>query len=166
MQMSIPEFPRRADDMPPPAWSRASVPAALAPGSLSLRVFAYFVDLIAVGIIVLALSLALIALGFLSFGASWLLIWPVWLAAPVIYSGLTLSSRAQATLGMRLFGLSMRSVEGQEIDFLIGAAHVLLFYIFGTTMTPFILLVGLFRRDRALLHDLVLRVRLVSAWAR
>jgi uncharacterized RDD family membrane protein YckC len=54
-------------------------------------------------------------------------------------------------------------VDGGEIDFLTGAAHALLFYIFGATMTPFILLVALFRRDRALLHDLALRVRLVSA---
>jgi uncharacterized RDD family membrane protein YckC len=162
MQTSVPEFPKELAEMPRSGWNSASTSSGVAPGSLSLRAFAYFADLIVTGSIALALTAALFALGFLSFGASWLLIVPVCAATPAVYSGLTLSSPAQATLGMRLFGLHLRTVEGARVDFLTGAAHVLLFYIFGTTMTPLILLVGLLRRDRALLHDLVLRVRLVS----
>ena len=164
MQTSVPEFPTPLADTPPGNWSRAAASVGVAPASLSMRVLAYFVDLIAIGTIAGALALALFVLGFLSFGASWLLIWPVCVATPAIYSGLTLSSPSQATLGMRVLGLCLRPVDGGGIDFLTGAAHALLFYIFGTTMTPFILLVGLFRHDRALLHDLVLRVRLVSRW--
>ena len=161
MQATVPEFPRRYADASP-QWT---VPAAgFAPAPLSLRLIAYVIDLVAMALIATALSLALIALGFLSFGASWLLIAPVWVATPALYSGLTLSSPAQATLGMRISGLALRPVEGGRIDFLTGAAHALLFYIFGATMTPLILLVGLLRQDRALLHDLVLRVRLVSAF--
>jgi len=161
MDASVPEFPRRLD-MPPsqsvwaPAW------AGQAPAPLTLRVFAYFVDLVVIATMAFVLTASLFVLGFLSLGISWLLIVPAWMATPSLYSGLMLSSRAQATIGMRLFGLHMRPVEGGHIDFLIGAAHALLFYVFGTTMTPFILLVGLIRRDRALLHDIVLRVRLVS----
>jgi uncharacterized RDD family membrane protein YckC len=132
------------------------------PALWSERIIAYVIDLIATGLMGFVLTLALFVLGFLSLGVSWLLIVPLWLAMPALYSGLTLSSPAQATLGMRLFGLSLRSLEGQPIDFLTGAGHALLFYIFDLTMTPFILLIGVFRQDRALLHDLVLRVRLVS----
>ncbi|SEE23885.1 Uncharacterized membrane protein YckC, RDD family [Rhizobiales bacterium GAS188] len=162
MQASVPEFPRRAADMPP-GWSARSSAFDLAPASLTQRVCAYLVDLLVIGSLILALTLALLALALLTFGASLLLIWPVCAATPVIYSGLTLSGPAQATWGMRVLGLHLRPVEGGRIDFLTGAAHALLFYIFGATMTPFILLIGLFRHDRALLHDLALRVRLVSA---
>jgi uncharacterized RDD family membrane protein YckC len=162
MQTSVPEFPRQIAEMPGSGWSSTVASSGFAPGSLSLRVLAYFVDLIVTGTIAFVLTAALFVLGFLSFGASWLLIVPVCAAIPAVYSGLTLSSPAQATLGMRLFGLHLRTVEGTRVDFLVGAAHALLFYVFGTTMTPLVLLVGLLRRDRALLHDLVLRVRLVS----
>jgi uncharacterized RDD family membrane protein YckC len=164
MQTSVPEFPGPVGATPPREWGRAPISAGWAPAPLSVRVLAYVIDLIAIGTIAFVMTVALIALGFLSFGAGWLLIWPVCVATPAIYSGLTLSSPAQATLGMRIFGLSLRQLDGGDIDFLTGAAHALLFYVFGTTMTPFILLIGLFRQDRALLHDIVLRVRLVSAW--
>ena len=164
MPASVPEFPAYAPRATSPMWNPISSDAA--PGSLTLRIFAYLIDLVIVGFIAVVLAGALVVLGFLSFGASWLLIAPVWVATPIAYSGLTLSSRAQATLGMRLFGLRLASVEGHPIDFVTAAAHVLLFYIFASTMTPLILAVGLFRHDRALLHDLVLRVRLVAAWSR
>jgi uncharacterized RDD family membrane protein YckC len=157
-----PEFPHRLLDLEWADRDRASRIARLLPASLTLRVLAYVIDLIAIGMIALALTLALLALGFLSFGASWLLIVPLWAATPAAYSGLTLSSPAQATLGMRILGLALRSLDGSRIDFLNGAAHALLFYVFGTTLTPLVLVIGLVRRDRALLHDIVLRLRLVS----
>lgn len=162
MQTSVPQYKSELAGAPGAGWSRSVAALEFAPGSLFLRMLAYGVDLFVIGTIALVLTFALFVLGFLSFGASWLLIAPVCAAVPAVYSGLTLSSRAQATLGMRLFGLQLRTVEGSPIDFLTGAGHALLFYIFATTMTPLILLVGLFRHDRALLHDLVLRVRLLS----
>jgi uncharacterized RDD family membrane protein YckC len=161
-QASVPEFPHPLAQAERADWGRASRTAGLVPASLTRRVLAYVIDLIAIGMIALALTLALLALGFLSFGASWFLIFPVLAATPAVYSGLTLSSPAQATLGMRIFGLALRSLDGAPIDFLTGAAHALLFYVFGTTLTPFILIIGLVRQDRALLHDIVLRVRLTS----
>ena len=163
MQASFPEFPRHTADLPP-IWSApaASPYAGPVPATLTVRVFAYVVDLLAIGAILLVLTLALVTLALPSLGTSLLAIWPVWVATPTLYSALTLSSPAQATFGMRLFGLCLRPVDGGHVDFLTGAGHPLLFYIFGVTMTPFVLLVGLFRYDRALLHDLVLRVRLVS----
>jgi uncharacterized RDD family membrane protein YckC len=162
MQTSVPQYQSELAGAPGVGWNGALAASGFAPGSLLLRMLAYVVDLFVIGTIAFMLTFALFVLGFLSFGASWLLIAPVCAAVPAIYSGLTLSSRAQGTLGMRLFGLHMRTVEGGHVDFFTGAGHALLFYVFGTTMTPLILLVGLFRHDRALLHDLVLRVRLVS----
>ena len=160
MQASVPEFPQRAsirEDRAPPPYIGA------VPATLAARVFAYLIDLVAIACITFVLVLALAVLAFPSLGLSLIAIWPVLVATPILYSGLTLSGRAQATFGMRLLGLRLCPVDGGRIDFLTAVGHSLLFYIFDATLTPLILLVGVFRRDRALLHDLVLRVRLVSA---
>jgi uncharacterized RDD family membrane protein YckC len=161
MRATVPEFPirlaeaERQDRRPAPSFRD------LVPAPFGARIGAYLIDLVAIGFLSALFIAALFVLGFLSFGASWLLIWPSWIAAPIVYSGLTLSSRRQATFGMRLFGLAMRPVDGGEIDFLTGAAHALLFYVFVTAMTPLTLLIGIFTDDHALLHDIVLRVRLM-----
>jgi len=62
-----------------------------------------------------------------------------------------LSSPAQATLGMRILGPRGCARSRRQDRLPHRAAHALLFYIFGATMTPLILLVGLLRQDRALL---------------
>lgn len=162
MRATVPEFPIRLreterQDRRPPQGFRDLVPAPF-----GARIGAYLVDLFAIGCLSVLFIAALFVLGFSSFGASWLLIWPSWIAAPIVYSGLTLSSYRQATFGMRLFGLAMRPVDDGAVDFLTGAAHALLFYVFVTAMTPLILLIGIFfTHDHALLHDIVLRVRLM-----
>jgi uncharacterized RDD family membrane protein YckC len=161
MIASVPEFPMRMARSGAPLWSTGAFD--IAPASLTARIAAYLVDIVVVGLLAATLTLALFVLGFLSLGASWLLIAPAWAATPFLYSALTLSSRAQATLGMRLFGLHMRTMEGQPVDIFTGLAHAVLFYVFAATMTPLILLVGVFRHDKALLHDLAVRVRLVAA---
>jgi uncharacterized RDD family membrane protein YckC len=161
-QGSVPEFPRRYSEIVRAERHEGRAVNTGAPASLKARTLAYLIDLFAITTIALALTVALFALGFLSLGVSWLLIVPACAAVPAAYSGITLSSPAQATLGMRVLGLTMVSLDGKAIDFLSGAAHALLFYVFAATMTPFILLIGLARQDRALLHDLALGVRLVS----
>jgi uncharacterized RDD family membrane protein YckC len=161
-QGSVPEFPRRYSEIVQAERREGPTVSGAAPASLKARTLAYLVDLFAIAAAALALTVALFALGFLSFGVSWLLIVPACAAVPAAYSGITLSSPAQATLGMRVLGLTMASLDGKAIDFITGAAHALLFYVFGATMTPFILLIGLARQDRALLHDLALGVRLVA----
>jgi uncharacterized RDD family membrane protein YckC len=39
--------------------------------------------------------------------------------------------------------------------FLLGAVHVIFFWVLTTTLTPFVLLIGLLNRRRRLLHDLL-----------
>ena len=112
MQTSVPEFPIGLADTPQSGSSGVWASGELAPASMLSRALAYVVDLIVVGSIAFVLTAGLVLLGFMSFGAGFFLIPPVCAATPAVYSGLTLSSPAQATLGMRLFGLHMRTVEG------------------------------------------------------
>ena len=80
---------------------------------------------------------------------------PLFPLIAVIYSGLTDSGRQRGTWGMRTFGVEMQTVSGQTPGFVVAAVHAIFFYVTVSTLTPLILLFGLFRDDRRLVHDLL-----------
>lgn len=124
-------------------------------GMLGSRVAAFCVDFIAIGIIWLAFVVVLLILGFVTFGLSWFLIAPLFPVVAVLYNALTVSGRRRGTWGMRMFGVEIRTMSGQTAPFVVAAVHALFFYVSVSALTPFVLLVGLLRDDRRLLHDLL-----------
>ena len=50
----------------------------------------------------------------------------------------------------------MRTWYGAPCYFVLGAMHVVLYWVSMSLLTPFVLLVGLFNPRRRLLHDIVL----------
>jgi uncharacterized RDD family membrane protein YckC len=124
-------------------------------GVLAGRMGAWFVDFIVVGILWAIFSVALFILGFLTFGLAWLLLAPLFPVIAVLYSGFTVSGRHRGTIGMRMFGVEMRTTSGQTAPFIVAAVHAVFFYVSISTLTPLVLLFGLFRDDRRLLHDLL-----------
>jgi uncharacterized RDD family membrane protein YckC len=74
----------------------------------------------------------------------------------ILYFGMTLGSAAQATPGMRVAGIQMARLDGRRIDFLISTAHIALFWIINSILTPLILLAGLFTERSRLVHDFLL----------
>ena len=48
----------------------------------------------------------------------------------------------------------MRMMDGTRVPFVNAAAHAVFFYLSWTILTPFILLVSLFSRDKRCLHDM------------
>ena len=144
-----------------------SMPAGTAPaerfafsGVRSRRIFAYLIDIVIIFLIqaigfVVATVLAIPTLGLTTFAYAPLAITPL---ISVLYSGLTVGSRRQATLGQRAMDLMLVREDGQPIDFLYGAVHALLFYLSITVLTPAILVICLLNRQKRLLHDLVLGV--------
>src|SRR5690606_15497135 len=74
----------------------------------------------------------------------------------ILYSGLTVGSARQATLGQRAMDLRMERSEGEPIDFLFGASHALLFYLSVVFLTPVVLIVCVLDSRKRLLHDIVL----------
>jgi uncharacterized RDD family membrane protein YckC len=97
----------------------------------------------------------LLVLGFVTFGLSWFLIAPLFPIVAVLYNALTISGRRRGTWGMRMFGVEIRTMSGQTPPFVVAAVHALFFYVSVSALTPFVLLVGLLRDDRRLLHDLL-----------
>ncbi len=124
-------------------------------GVLGARIGAFFVDFIVIGLLWVIFSLALIVLGFVTFGLSWLLLAPLFPAIALLYNGLTVSGRHRGTVGMRTFGIELRTVNGSTAPFVVAAVHALFFYVTVSMLTPFILLFGLVREDRRMIHDLL-----------
>jgi uncharacterized RDD family membrane protein YckC len=63
---------------------------------------------------------------------------------------------------MRVMDLEMRTWYGAPAYFVLGAVHVILFWISVSALTPFILLVPFFNRRRRLLHDILLGTVIVN----
>src|SRR6202045_1465495 len=93
--------------MPDPA----TVPEAYE-GVLWRRTLAYFVDLCFIGVLALLAWIIFAVLWVLSFGLLGPVLWFLFGLIPLAYHTLLLSGPWSATLGMRLFGLELRSVRG------------------------------------------------------
>lgn len=122
-------------------------------GVLSGRSMAWLVDVIVVALLWCVFVTVLLVLGIFTFGLSWMLIAPLWPLIAVIYSGITVSGPRRGTIGMRMMGVEMRTLDGGTAPFVVAAVHAVFFYVTISVLTPLILLVGLFNRDRRLVHD-------------
>jgi uncharacterized RDD family membrane protein YckC len=121
-------------------------------GVIWRRVVAYGVDLFILGIVAVFAWIALGALTVLSFG----LLSPLWLLyglIPVAYHTLLLAGPRSATLGMRLFGIELRSWTGERPLLLQALIQTVLFYLSIAATCSLILLVALFNRRRRTFHD-------------
>lgn len=155
-----------ADDMENGLRPHAFVPARepeLFDGVLARRVFAFFLD----AAIIIALTLAgwvlLAVLGILTFGLAWLLFGVVFPLVAIVYYGSALGGPNAATVGMRVMGIEMRTWYGDRPYFVLGAAHVVFFWVSISILTPFILLIGLFNARRRLLHDFLLGTVVINS---
>lgn len=122
-------------------------------GVLTSRSMAWLVDVVVVAILWCVFVAVLLVLGIFTFGLSWMLIAPLWPIIAVIYSGMTVSGPRRATIGMRMFGVELRQLDGGTAPFVVAAVHAVFFYVTISVLTPLVLLVGLFNRERRLVHD-------------
>lgn len=74
---------------------------------------------------------------------------------PTAYHTLTIGGSASATLGMRMFGLEVRSWSGGKPGYLQALLHTVVFYVTVGFTSGLILLWPLFSNRRRCLHDLL-----------
>jgi uncharacterized RDD family membrane protein YckC len=161
----------RLDTAPGPrphVYDAATSPEYFA-GVLSRRVFAFIIDW-AILVFLMLCVIAFIALfGIVTLGIGWFLFFlvgPISVLLAIVYFGSTLSSPASATLGMRAMDLEMRLWYGAPMYFLLGAVHVIVFWISVSVFTPLILLLGLLNPRKRLLHDFLCGTVVVNNEAR
>jgi uncharacterized RDD family membrane protein YckC len=126
-------------------------------GIVLRRVFAHLLDLFLILGLIAFFFFALVALNVLTFG---LLLIPLLLIGPlvtVLYDSLQVSGRRSATLGMRAFGLEVRSWTGNRPEFPQALLRALLFwgmsYMTATLLMWLVLGFALFNTRRRCLHD-------------
>ncbi|SHG47725.1 Uncharacterized membrane protein YckC, RDD family [Kaistia soli DSM 19436] len=126
-------------------------------GVLGKRVLAFIVDVVLLGLFELLAVLVVFTLGLFTFGVAWFLFaLPFFAIVAVLYVALTLGGPNAGTPGMRLAGLAIRATDGGRVGFFIAAAHVILYWVSISLLTPFVLLIGFFSNRKRLLHDMLL----------
>ena len=134
-------------------------------GVLARRMVAFLIDvvIIAAPLILLAMFMAIFTVFTFGLGLFvFALLGPISVIWALAYYGMTLGSAASATIGMRMLDLEMRTWYGSPSDFVLGAVHAIAFWLTGSFLTPFILLVALFNDRRRLLHDMLVGTIVVN----
>lgn len=124
-------------------------------GVLSRRVFAFIVDLVILGAMVLAFSLVGLIAGFLTFGLAWAALVMVIPASIVVYYAATLGSPKRATIGMQMMDIVLTPTRGQPLDGWMAVIHAAIFWVTVWISWPLSLLIALFTPRRQMLHDLL-----------
>jgi uncharacterized RDD family membrane protein YckC len=136
-------------------------------GVISRRFWAYVLDLIVIGFWAVLVWIALIVLGPITLGLTWMLLafgLPIMALTFIIYNAVTIGGPSQATVGMRAAGVRVVDANtGGRVSGLAAAVHALLFYV---EISTFLLwagdvLIGLVRDDRRFARDLLTGVVVV-----
>lgn len=125
-------------------------------GVLSRRIFAFVIDYLLVLLLCIPAAVVVFFLGVITLGLGWFLYPALFVIVALLYFGMTVGGRTQASPGMRAAGIAMMRVDGRRIDFLTAVVHMVLFWILNSVLTPLILLAGLFIDRSRLVHDLLL----------
>lgn len=100
------------------------------------------------------------ALGFVTFGLTWLMAAGILAIFPLIallYNAMTISGWRRATPGMHIMDLEMRLTDGDYVPFLNAAVHAVLFYLTWYIFAPLIL-VSIVAHNKRCLHDMLANV--------
>jgi uncharacterized RDD family membrane protein YckC len=124
-------------------------------GLLTRRSFAFLIDLLAMGALIVGFSFVGLIAGFFTFGLAWLGLVVVVPASVAFYYCVTLGSTARATLGMRMMDLVLTPARGQPLDGWMALIHAGVFWITAWISLPPSVLFTLFTPRRQMLHDLV-----------
>jgi uncharacterized RDD family membrane protein YckC len=132
-------------------------------GVLSRRIFAFIIDYALVLLLCIPAAVVVFFLGILTLGLGWFLYPALFVIVALIYFGMTVGGRSQASPGMRVMGIAVARLDGRRIDFMTAVVHMVLFWILNSVLTPLILLAGLFIERSRLVHDLLLGTVVVRA---
>ena len=125
-------------------------------GVLSRRVFAFLIDYAIIALLWIPAAVVVFFLGILTLGLGFMLYPALFAIVAMLYFGLTVGGREQASPGMRAMGLAIARTDGRPMDFLTAIVHLVIFWIANALLTPLILLIGLFTDRSRLLHDLLI----------
>lgn len=125
-------------------------------GVLTRRIFAFIIDYVIVGLLMIPFALVVLLLGLLTFGLGWMLFGILFPIVAILYVWNTLGGPEQATVGMRMMDIKLERLDGKPVDGMLAVVHSVLFWAANAVLTPLVLLVALFTDRKRTLHDLLL----------
>ena len=125
-------------------------------GVRTRRIFAFLLDYLIVGLLLIPFAILVFLLGLLTFGLGWSLFAILAPVVALIYVWNTLGGPNQATVGMRMMGIRLDRLDGRPVDSMLAVVHSVLFWAGNVVLTPLVLLVSLFADRKRTLHDLLL----------
>jgi uncharacterized RDD family membrane protein YckC len=117
------------------------------------RSLAYLTDLLLIAVLMGVAAVVFGLIGILSFGILSPVLWIIFGLIPLGYHTFLIGGPRSATLGMQLFGVEVRTLEGGRPEYLTAALQTILFYVTVSFTSWLILLVALFNRRGRCLHD-------------
>jgi uncharacterized RDD family membrane protein YckC len=130
--------------------------ASIYDGVRSRRVFAFLIDYLIVGLLVIPFAILVFFLGLLTLGLGWSLFAILGPLVALVYVWNTLGGPNQATVGMRMMGIRLDRLDARPVDGMLAVVHSVLFWAANVVLTPLVLLVSLFADRKRTLHDLLL----------
>lgn len=130
-------------------------------GVRTRRVFAFLLDYLIVGALLIPFGIVVFLLGLITFGIGWGLFGILGPVVAIIYVWNTLGGPKQATVGMRAMGIRLERLDGRPVDGLFAVVHSVLFWAGNVILTPLVLLVTLFADRKRALHDLLLGTAII-----
>jgi len=127
------------------------------------RLIAFIFDYVIVVLLCIPAALLVGFAGIISFGLGWLLYAILVPLVAVTYLGLTMGGATQATIGMAVFSLKIRRLDGGHVDAPLAILHGVLFWLIHSVLTPFMLLASLFSSRKRLLHDWLLGTEIINS---
>lgn len=117
------------------------------------RIAAYVIDFLIIALLVLTAMSAFWVLGILSFGVLSPFLVAILPFIPLAYHTILIGGPESATLGMRLFGIETRRMDGGHPGYLQAGLLTVVFYVSVGATGWLILLVALFNGCGRTLHD-------------
>ena len=125
-------------------------------GVRTRRIFAFIIDYVIVGLLMIPFAVVVLLLGLLTFGLGWMLFGILFPIVAILYIWNTLGGPEQATVGMRMMEIKLERLDGKPVDGMLAVVHSVLFWAANAVLTPLVLLVTLFTDRKRALHDLLL----------
>jgi uncharacterized RDD family membrane protein YckC len=125
-------------------------------GVRTRRVFAFLIDYLFVGLLMIPFAVVVLVLGVLTLGLGWMLFAVLFPIVALSYVWTTLGGRKQATPGMSMMGITLERLDGRSIDGLYAIVHSVLFWGANALLTPLVLMFTLITDRKRGLHDLLL----------
>ena len=125
------------------------------------RMLSFIVDYIIIALLCVLAALVVGFAGLITLGLGWLLYAILVPLVAAAYLGLTMGSKSQATIGMAMFSLQIRSLDGRHIDAILAILHGVLFWFIHTILSPLMLLASMFSSRKRLLQDWLLGTEII-----